>query len=55
MIDIVIGAYLLVPFNIGGVGGDVEFDESVLVEENAGCAGVGAEVGGNGGVFAAKY
>ena len=55
MIDIVIGAYLLVPFNIGRVGGDVEFDESMLIEEDASCAGVGAEVGGNRGVFAAKY
>ena len=46
MIDIVIGAYLLVPFDIGGVGGDVEFDEGVLIEENAGSARVGAEVRG---------
>ena len=46
VIDIVIGAYLLVPFDIGGVGGDVEFDEGVLIEENAGGAGVGAEIGG---------
>ena len=55
MIDIVIGAYLLVPFDISGVGGNVELDKCVLVEENAGGAGVGAEIGGKGGIFAAKY
>ena len=46
MIDIVIGAYLLVPFDIGGVGGDFEFDEGVLVEKYAGSARIRAEVRG---------
>ena len=54
VIDIVIGAYLLIPFDVSGVGGNVELDEGVLIEENAGGAGVGAEIGGKGGVFAAK-
>ena len=55
VIDIVIGAYLLVPFDISGVGGNVELDQGVLVEKNTGGAGVGAEIGGKRGVFAAKY
>ena len=55
VIDIVIGAYLLVPLDINGVGRDVELDEGVLIEENTGSAGVGAEIGRKGGVFAAKY
>ena len=46
VIDIVIGAYLLVPFDIGGVGGDFEFDEGVLVEKYAGSARIRAEVRG---------
>ena len=47
-------AYLLVPFDISGVGGNIEFDQSVLVEKYSCSAGVGAEIGGEGGVFAAK-
>ena len=53
--DIVIGAYLLVPFDISGVGRNVELDKCVLVEENTSGAGIGAEIGGKRGVFAAKY